>query len=143
MKASLFALLLLWTIAGTVSFAGNPVRAMHCNSGDDSTCTAANGRVDAMTLVGQGKLGLMVWGGPAAPQLPLKIILQEYKRAGILVWLTGDTIPLGGEHEYQEAFNQAMERAIGERKGPDYVHDVVARVTKRINAAEARASQKQ
>ena len=99
-------------------------------------CTAAMGRIDAERSAVRNKLGFYVFGGPALPQEPLEIIHDEYTKAGIEVWWTGD-IP-SARDAYYNAFNKRMEEAIDARRGQDYVRKVHDRIDARIRAARAR-----
>jgi hypothetical protein len=94
--------------------------------------------------VSRGELGLKLWGGPAAPQPAMNIILDEYKRAGISAWLTGDTLimPGDGEDLYIKGFNSTMEKAIAQKRGPRYLARVYQRIDERIKRAEAAAKRR-
>jgi hypothetical protein len=141
MKVVVLWLLFAW-VTSIASLAAQPGHVQHCQSSEDRSCTEANGRIDATALTAEGKLGLMVWGGPAAPQPAMRIILEEYKKAGISVWLTGDVMPSEGEDQYYKGFNRTMEKAIAGKRGADFLPKAQQRMEERIKAAEAIERQK-
>jgi hypothetical protein len=114
-----------------------PPVPQHCQHEDARDCTAANGRIDAEWLAARNQFGFHIFGGPALPQEPLKILHEEYTKAGIEVWWTGDIIDIGRD-DYYNAFNKRMEEAIDARRGRGYVGRVHDRIAARMKAVEAR-----
>jgi hypothetical protein len=134
-----------WVLLSSLAFAAaaharplriDPPSWLHCQSDAVRDCSAANGRVDAAALAARKRYVLFVAGGPAWPQAPIQITVDELNRVGIGAWFTGDYIE-AQRTAYIEAFNDAMEKAFTAQHGPRVLHDVRARTGARIQAAEA------
>jgi hypothetical protein len=138
MRFALLGLALAWAACSSCE-AAEPVRARHCQSADDRTCTEAIGRSDAAYLIARKKIELLIWGGPAAPQPAMGIVLDEYRKAGIEAWLIGDMLIMPGSPEdlYYKGFNETMEKAIAAQRGAAFLERVRARMSERIKRAEA------
>jgi len=113
-----------------------PPVPLHCQHEDTRDCTAANGGIDAQRSAARNQFGFHTFGGPALPQQPLKILREEYTKAGIEVWWIGDYIDTA-RTDYYNGFNQGMEEAIDARRGRGYVRRVHDRIEARMKAAEA------
>lgn len=130
--------LMAGALAAPVALAGRPPpEPLHCQHEDARDCSAANGRIDARRYAARNEFGFHTFGGPALPQEPLRILHEEYTRAGIEVWWTGDTMDIE-RIDYYNGFNEGMEEAIDARRGRGYVRRVRDRIAARMKAAEAR-----
>lgn len=86
--------------------------------GDEHPAEKAQGIADANALLANGKLVLLVVGGPPVPEED-KIRMKVYARHGIeRRWSGGDVI-VGTREAYREGFDGVMIPAAMEKYGPD------------------------
>lgn len=138
MKVQLWPALLMTVCAGVQAHDLwiDPPSWLRCRNDAARDCTVANGRADALAMAQKKLYVLFTWGGPATPQEPTRILVEESNRIGIAIWFTGDTIDTHAE-AYQNAFNAAMKSAVDAVRGPSVLRDAEARIARRTRAWSA------
>ena len=101
---------------------------------DYTDYTKEKGIAEARTLLGQGKLILLIPGSPPV-KWQYEIRFNEYAKHGIEWRLTGDVLRTAFE-EYRTGFNGVMADAILTRYGQDFPKKIELEIESKIRDAQ-------